>query len=99
MAGKEESQTSPTRAAFVRPPEPRLFDQATAAAYLGLSERTFEAQWRSYKIPYPHKIGRRLLWDRRILDAWADTLPGFENKPLQVQVVESSPPSSNLAKR
>jgi predicted DNA-binding transcriptional regulator AlpA len=61
----------------VRPPEPRFFDQATAAAYFGISERTFEAQWRSYQMPHPRRIGRRLVWDRKILDQYADAISGI----------------------
>lgn len=65
-------RSTAVRRQYVTQPEPRFFDQATAAAYLGISERTFEAQWRSYKMPYPRKIGRRCVWDRKILDHWAD---------------------------
>ncbi|WP_031318096.1 hypothetical protein [Blastomonas sp. CACIA14H2] len=62
---------------YVRLPEPRFFDQATAAAYLGISERLFEAQWKKYNLPYPRKIGRRCLWDRKVLDQWADAVSGI----------------------
>lgn len=65
------------RTQLVRPPEPRFFDQATAAAYFGISERAFEVQWRSDQMPSPRKIGRRLVWDRKLLDRWADLLSGL----------------------
>lgn len=56
------------------PPIPRLFSQALAASYLGVSERTFEKWWRVGTMPAPHRFGRRLLWDRKLLDEWADAL-------------------------
>ena len=65
------------RRRYVTPPEPRFFDQPTAAAYLGISERLFESLWRSYKIPYPRHLGRRVLWDRKLLDRWADVTSGI----------------------
>lgn len=65
------------RRQYVTPPEPRFFDQPTAAAYLGISERLFEKQWRAYQLPYPRKIGRRCVWDRKVLDRWADVVSGI----------------------
>lgn len=65
------------RRQYVTPPEPRFFDQPTAAAYLGISERLFEQQWRAYQLPYPRKIGRRCVWDRKVLDHWADVVSGL----------------------
>lgn len=62
---------------YVRPPEPRFFDQPTAAAYLGISERLFENHWRAFNLPQPRKIGRRCLWDRKLLDMWADDVSGI----------------------
>ena len=47
-----------------------------AAAYLGISERAFEMRWRREELPAPVRIGRRLLWDRVILDKWVDNLSG-----------------------
>lgn len=65
------------RRQYVTQPEPRFFDQPTAAAYLGISERLFEKQWRAYQLPYPRKIGRRCVWDRKVLDHWADVVSGL----------------------
>ncbi len=59
------------------PPTARLFDATTAAAYLGMSARTFDKHWRAGKLPAPHRIGRRLLWDRRLLDDFVDQLSGL----------------------
>ena len=54
-----------------------------AAAYLGLSERAFEYRWRKYELPHPHRLGRRLVWDRMVLDEWVDVLSGLDraNEP------------------
>lgn len=76
-ANFERVQVVAARSRLVRPPEPRFFDQATAAAYFGISERAFEAQWRSHQMPYPRRIGRRLVWDRKILDQYADEISGI----------------------
>lgn len=73
----EYSEMPASRWRYVRQPEPRFFDQPTAAAYLGISERLFETQWRAYNLPYPRKIGRRCLWDRKVLDHWADVVSGI----------------------
>lgn len=59
----------------------RLLGQRTAATYLGIGERTFEKQWRAGDMPQPHRIGRRILWDRKLLDRWADEVSGLEQKP------------------
>lgn len=66
------------RRQLVALPEPRFFDQSTAAAYFGISERSFEALWRSYRMPRPLRLGRRLVWDRRQLDRFADMLSGLD---------------------
>lgn len=71
MAGQSHAKQ------LVSKPEARFLNQATAAAYLGLSERTFEKQWRAYLMPAPHRMGRRLVWDRKLLDEWADVLSGI----------------------
>lgn len=68
----------PARRSLVVPPTPRLFDQATAAAYLGLGERGFEGMWRRGSLPEPMRVGRRLLWDRKVLDKWADNVSGLD---------------------
>lgn len=59
----------------------RLLSQAAAAAYIGVSERTFEKHWRAGAMPKPHRIGRRLLWDRKLLDLWVDELSGILPAP------------------
>lgn len=77
MAVDRDHDEVPVRGGYVRSPEPRFFDQPTAAAYLGISERLFEQQWRAFKMPHPRKIGRRSVWDRKILDHWADVISGL----------------------
>ena len=59
---------------------PRFLDQPSAAAYLGISGRAFEYRWRVDAMPGPTRIGRRLLWDRRVLDQWADRVSGLGPK-------------------
>ena len=59
----------------------RLLSQHGAAEYLGISERAFEQRWRAGNMPEPHRIGRRLLWDRKLLDRWADELSGLSPAP------------------
>jgi hypothetical protein len=78
---RSRSAVAPTRRLLTRPPEPRFFDQATAAAYLGVSERSFETLWRSHQMPTPYRLGRRLLWDRKILDTFADELSKIVDRP------------------
>jgi hypothetical protein len=49
---------------------PRLLSANEAAAYLGLSATTLR------ELPIPRKVlGRRKLWDRMDLDAYANELP------------------------
>jgi len=71
------SSTHAPRRDLVTQPVARFFDQATAAAYLGIGARTFENEWRTGLMPGPHRIGRRLVWDRRLLDQWADVVSGI----------------------
>jgi hypothetical protein len=62
-------------------PMPRLFNQAMAAWYFSISERSFEKWWRAGQVPAPLRLGRRLLWDRKILDLWADTVSRIDQPP------------------
>lgn len=50
--------------------EPRLLSQDEAATYCGLSAPTFK----SACPVIPIKIRSRVLYDRRAVDAWVDTL-------------------------
>lgn len=56
----------------------RLFTTREAAEYLGLAPRTlYNGSGRKAEKPFPVKpkrYGRRILWDRKDLDAWADSL-------------------------
>lgn len=65
---------------FLTPPVPRLLGLDYAATYLGVSVRTFEKLWKDGQIPEPQRIGRRLLWDRRMLDRHVDEISGFESE-------------------
>ena len=59
--------------------QPRMMRAPQAARYLGMSPRQFEYAWRSHKIPYPFTMGRMQMWDRVILDQWADMITGARN--------------------
>jgi len=63
---------------LITPPVPRLLSAPMAAAYLSIGMRTFEHRWRAHLLPAPHRIGRRLLWDRKMLDAFVDALSELE---------------------
>lgn len=51
------------------PDWPRLMSAPQAAAYLSLSETTIRENG-----PTPKRYGKRVLFDRRDLDRWADAL-------------------------
>jgi predicted DNA-binding transcriptional regulator AlpA len=59
---------------LITPPVPRLFGSDMAAAYLGISERMLDHVRLREDFPEPVKLGRRILWDRKALDAFADGL-------------------------
>ncbi|UAK24213.1 helix-turn-helix transcriptional regulator [Sphingomonas nostoxanthinifaciens] len=58
-------------------PTPRLIDEDTAAAYLGIGKTRFRDRWQRRELPQPHKDGRRLLWDIKLLDRYVDALSGL----------------------
>lgn len=66
------------RSEHIRYPVPRLLSQKLAAAYLGLSDRAFEGYWRQGIVPKPHRLGRRVPWDRKLLDQYVDELSQLE---------------------
>jgi predicted DNA-binding transcriptional regulator AlpA len=78
-----ESQTTRTRPTDARVEvcltEPAMFascpylNQAAAAAFLGLSERTLERFRLDGRGPKYHKLGRRVAYTREDLVAWADS--------------------------
>lgn len=51
-----------------------------AAAFLGISPRTFEKLWRSHHLPAPYRLGRRLLWDIKVLENYVDVLSGLKDQ-------------------
>ena len=57
---------------------PRLMDLKTAALYIGMAEKTLRNRIsRKAENPFPVKPkrqGRKILFDRRDLDAYADSL-------------------------
>ncbi len=54
------------------PPTPHYLNNTQAAAYLNLSPRTLEKQRVIGGGPWFRKFGRRVLYARVDLDAWAD---------------------------
>ncbi|OWQ96043.1 hypothetical protein CDQ92_15045 [Sphingopyxis bauzanensis] len=52
-----------------------------AAAYLGISERMLDTVRNRDDFPVPLRLGRRILWDRKALDAFADNLSLAEPNP------------------
>jgi predicted DNA-binding transcriptional regulator AlpA len=56
---------------------PRLLSDDLAAAYVGLSVTTFRERVGLGKLPKPVRIGKRTLWDRRMLDRQVDALSGL----------------------
>jgi hypothetical protein len=51
------------------PDWPRLMSEPDAAAYLSIGKTLLRTRG-----PAPKKLGRRVLYDRRDLDRWADNL-------------------------
>lgn len=62
------------RSKLITPPVPRLFGSDMTAAYLGISQRMLDHLRLRGDFPEPIRIGRRILWDRKALDAFADSL-------------------------
>lgn len=63
--------TNPDMERAAMPDWPRLMGVDLAARYLGIGATTLRD-----KGPTPKRIGARVLYDRRDLDRWADTLDG-----------------------
>lgn len=58
------------------PDWPRLMDEIQAAEYLSIGKTMLREHG-----PNPKRLGRRVLYDRRDLDRWADRLGG---QPLDI---------------
>lgn len=62
--------------------QPAALDRETAAAYVGLSVTTMEAQAQAGQFPLPRQIGaRRVVWLREELDAHLRALPVSTIRP------------------
>jgi predicted DNA-binding transcriptional regulator AlpA len=66
---------------LITPPIPRLLGSDMAAAYLGISERMLDHLRSRADFPVPVRIGRRMLWDRKALDAFVDSLAAPAQDP------------------
>lgn len=62
---------------------PRRMDAAMAAAYLGVGESTLRDGWPKGRYPAPIRDGKRVLWDKRVLDQWADLTAGLVEPALK----------------
>lgn len=60
---------------------PRGLSRREAAAYVGVSESTFDAMVGDGRMPTPKRIGARCVWDRAKIDRAFEAIPGDE--PLQ----------------
>ena len=56
----------------------RGLSRMEAARYVGVSMPTFDGLVRDGQMPKPFRIGRRVIWDLRKLDAAFDVLSGPE---------------------
>lgn len=72
-------------AAPTAPVVPRLLSAPLAAAYIGISPRSFDKLWRTGGMPQPLRIGRRQLWDGKILDAFIDHISGI-TQPAKIKI-------------
>jgi predicted DNA-binding transcriptional regulator AlpA len=58
--------------------EPRCLDTKQAAAYIGVSTKTFRRLEVNGELPKPLLIAKRKkLWDKKELDAMIDEMKGF----------------------
>lgn len=58
---------------------PRLLSSSLAAEYLGISERSFIRLLDDHILLNPVRIGRRVLWDKKVLDLYVDYLSNFRD--------------------
>lgn len=78
----------------IAPLEPRLLSAEDAAAYLGLNSREALGL-----VPVqPRRIGRRVLWDRQLLDAWLDREAGLESSSAPANDAGADDPDAVLAR-
>jgi hypothetical protein len=64
------------------PDWPRLMSERLPAAYLSIGTTSLRADG-----PAPVRLGRRVLYDRKALDAWADQLGREQPDPAPVDAV------------
>lgn len=61
------------------PDWPRRMDADLAASYLSVSKTTFLQRVAKRAYPSPKREGKRVLWDRRLLDRFVDAQFGIAN--------------------
>ena len=69
--GQEETP-HPTAPLDPPPPDPLTVDAAGAATLLGLARSTFLKLHSAGRVPAPIRLGRRVLWVRKELEAWVN---------------------------
>jgi predicted DNA-binding transcriptional regulator AlpA len=60
---------------------PRGLERALAASYIGVSASLFDVMVSDGRMPQARKVGTRLIWDVRELDAAFDDLPRAHAQP------------------
>ncbi len=54
---------------------PRGLSRVEAAQYIGVSPTTFDQMVADDRMPKPKRVGRRVIWDRQLLDLYFTALP------------------------
>lgn len=70
------SLSPPSTTAPDRVLKPRCVNRIDAARYLGVSANLFDKEVRSGLLPAPITIGRRRVWDLKLIDATIDQFSG-----------------------
>lgn len=79
---------------------PRLLGRKRAAAYVGLSANTFDAEVAKGNFPAPVKLAcKRKLWDRVALDRKLDQMSGFTPASDSAQWLARFPGGDKVALR
>lgn len=76
------------------PDWPRLMAEPLAAAYVSVSVTTLRDHG-----PEPKRLGRRVLYDRRDLDRWADALGDAEQPPQPLDQPEREAEGDDIHRR
>jgi predicted DNA-binding transcriptional regulator AlpA len=75
LGGMRLKTTTPRHSAG---PEPRGLSRQAAAEYVGVGTTLFDAMVKDGRMPRPFRVGARVIWDRRRLDAAFDAISDQE---------------------